>query len=170
MIKNIEKNRYGEYEGEFYSPLFNVDIKVSIPSEQKMDYAQKCVEYFCQMSNDIVDRLCRYCIRYCEEFRAILFEEDMPVPEGVDGREILDYIEPTLFIVEEKSDESVIEFHVECECEWEMEHGLEITIKDGKILYVGSFDDMAPCNLDRIAYVGYYNEDIDMNMNYADKE
>ena len=29
---------------------------------------------------------------------------------------------------------------------------------------------MAPCNLDRIAYVGYYNEDIDMNMNYADKE
>ncbi len=32
------------------------------------------------------------------------------------------------------------------------------------------YDDRAPSNSGRIEYVGHSNPDIDMNMNYADKE
>ena len=49
----------------------------------------------------------------------------------------------------------------------------EITISDGKILYVGSFDDYPP-NSSRLSYLlehyGYYDPDADPSMNYADKE
>ena len=52
----------------------------------------------------------------------------------------------------------------------EIEHGLEITIKDNKILYVGSYDDMPPYYQERIEYTGYYDENKYMNMNYVDRE
>lgn len=78
------------------------------------------------------------------------FEEDIVVPEDVNGREILSYITPSVLI---------IEFHVECECDWEEEHGLEITIKDNKLVYVGSFDGMPPYYEERLAYVGYYDKE-----------
>ncbi len=170
MINNLKKNQYGELEGEVYVPLFDMDMEVSISNESKLAYAERCAEYFCNLPEDVLERFCKYCSRYCEEMRRVLDEEDMPVPEGVEGKEILDYIAPNILIIDEKCDESIIEFHMEMSCDWEIEHGLELTIKDGKILYVGSYDGMPPYHTSRIEYVGHYNPNVDMNMNYADKE
>ena len=169
MIKNIVKTDDG-LEGEFWNELFETDMEIYISNENKLSYAEKCAEYFSNMPDELVDRLCKYCIRYCEEMRDVLDEEDMEVPDGIKGREILSYITPSVLIIEEKCDESIIEFHVECDCDWEIEHGLEITIKDNKILYVGSYDDMPPYYQERIEHTGYYDENKDMNMNYVDRE
>ena len=145
-------------------------MEVTISSEAKLAYAERCAEYFGNMPEEVVDRLCKYCIRYCEEMRQLYDEEEIDVPEGIAGREILSYITPSVLIIDEKCDENMIEFHVECGCDWECEHGLEITIKDNKILYVGSYNGMPPYFKERLEHAGYYNEATDINMNYADKE
>ena len=100
----------------------------------------------------------------------LTLEEEIDVPEGVAGREILSYITPSVLIIDDNCDENMIEFHVECGCDWECEHGLEITIKDNKILYVGSYNGMPPYFKERLEHAGYYDEATDINMNYADKE
>lgn len=170
MIKDIITTKYGDLEGKAWNEVFQTDIRVSISSENKLPYAKKCAEYFSNMSEEMVERLCKYCIRYCEEMRELIGEDEVEVPANIKGKEILSYIEPSVLIIDEACDESIIEFHVECECDWEEEHGLEITIKDNKIIYVGSYDGMPPHQMSRIEYAGYYNENSEMNMNYVDKE
>lgn len=170
MIKNVKQTEYGNLEGQVWNELFQTDMEVAISSEAKLAYAERCAEYFSNMPEEVVDRLCKYCIRYCEEMRRLYDEGEIDVPEGVAGREILSYIRPNILIIDEKCDENIIEFHVECGCAWEFEHGLEITIKDNKILYVGSYDGMPPYFIERLEQAGYYDEAIDINMNYTDKE
>lgn len=170
MIKSIRHTEDGNLEGTVWNELFQEEMIVSISSEAKLPYANRCAAYFNAMPDEVIDRLCQYCTRYCEEMRSLLCEEDIDVPKGISGREILSYIAPNVLIVEEKCDESIIEFHVECGCDWEIEHGLEITVKDNKLLYIGPFEDMAPFNKGRLEYAGYFNESTDLNMNYADRE
>lgn len=32
------------------------------------------------------------------------------------------------------------EYMLECDCEWEKEHGLEIVVYDNKVIHAGSYD------------------------------
>ena len=91
----------------------------------------------------------------------------------VDESTVFDFVRIKSVIVDDDCRQDRIEFHVEGSCKWEIEHGLEVTISDDRILYVGGFEDYGP-NSDRLKYIidkyGFYNPDIDMNMNYADKD
>lgn len=168
IIQDLKRTKFG-FEGTLDYPLFETQIKVFVDREEDIEYAQKCADCLCNMSEDTLLRLSTYIIRYCEYHREYL-EEDGSIPENISGTEILEYIVPSVLIVERPEDPSIIGFHVECGCDWEWEHGLEFTIRDEKILYVGPFDDMSPWNKGRLSYVGFYNPDNAESMNYADKE
>lgn len=169
LIQDLKHTKYG-LEGVMDFPLFQTEINVFIKHEDDLDYAQKCADYLCNMPQEILLRLCKYIIRYCEDNRKCLEFEDILIPENITGTKILEYIVPNVLIVEKPDDSSVIGFHVECSCDWESEHGLEFTIKDEKILYVGPFDEMPAWNKGRLDYVGFYNSDNTVVMNYADNE
>lgn len=169
MVQNLKRTKYG-FEGVMYCPLFQTELSVSVNKEEDLEYAQKCADYLCNMPEDTLLRLCNYIIRYCEDSREYFEFEDVSIPENICGTQILAYVTPSVLIVEKPDDPTVIGFHVECGCDWELEHGLEFTIRDEKILYVGPFDDMSAWNKGRLEYVGFYNSGSDVRMNYADKE
>lgn len=169
LIRDINKTRFG-IEGTMYYPLFNKKINVHFYDPEAVEYAQICAEYLCSMPEETLDRLCVYMIRYFEEFREYVGEDEIKMPKEVKGREILKYVYPNVLIIEDPENADIIGFHMECDCEWEIEHGLEFTIKDNKILYVGPFDDMPAWHKERLDYAGFYSADNDINMNYADRE
>lgn len=170
QIDNIYEDEYVGYEGSVYLNNWDCEVNVTFPSEVKKEYAEKCAEYMDNMDKDMKQRLTRYSYRYFKEMAEMLDDDDLDMPRDVSEEDILKYVYPSVIIVEEGCREDRIEFHVECNCDWEIEHGLEITISNGKILYVGSFNDNPPYYADRLAYCGFYDENDDMNMNYADKE
>lgn len=169
-IENIKEDEYVGFEGEVILENWGCKVKVTFPTETKRIYAEKCAEYMQNMDSSIMQRLAKYSYRYFKEFEEILDDDDLDMPRDVLEAEILEYVRPSVIIVEEDCREDRIEFHVECNCDWEIEHGLEFTISDGKILYVGGFDDMPPYYTERLEYCGFYDEHDNMNMNYADKE
>lgn len=169
LINNIHENEYG-VEGELYLPLWKKTVNVSISSKEKIPYAEKCADYITNLDNSIVARLARYSYRYFKEFEVNIDDEDLEMPRDTSEEEILNYIYPGVLIIEEECRDEIIEFHMECECAWEIEHGLEFTISDNKILYVGAFDDISPYNQECLDYYGFFVPDDVMNMNYADKE
>lgn len=172
MINNIHEEEYVGYEGTTFLENWDRDVNVTFPSEDKVEYAEKCVKFFQNMGDDFKKRFSRYAYRYfkemVEEVGEECLEDDMPI--DVKEEDILEYVYPNVIIIDEKCRDDRLEFHVECNCDWEIEHGLEITVSDGKILYVGGFDDMPPFDTERLEYAGFYDENEDMNMNYADKE
>jgi hypothetical protein len=154
MIKNIRKTRYG-LEGEMTFHLFHQEIGVMMDEEVSEEYANLCADYLNTMSDELIDQLCKASIAYCVEFCEDVGEE---VPQIDTFRDILKYIQPGSLIIDEPKDDRIV-FHMELNCDWEIEHGLEWTITDGKVMYVGAFESEG----------GWYDEEryTDMSWNYA---
>ncbi len=146
MITDIEEGEYG-LEGFTYWELFDEKIDVTINEDVDIAYAEKCAEALNNLSVETVNAIWEAAKRYCLYFMDLVgtdgddFEEmSIKVTENTPAEKIKSEISPSVFIVDKPKDER-IGFHLECNCSWEIEHGLEITILDGKLVYLGAFED-----------------------------
>lgn len=137
IIKDIREGEYF-YEGEVFCKLFGTEIEVVIDLKSAdFEYAEKCAVALNNMSEEIIDKLCEYSVLYCEDFCDQIGAEP-PIIES--ARDILRYVHPGSLSVDIPQDESIV-IHLDLNCDWDEEHGLEWLVKDDKILHVGAFSD-----------------------------
>lgn len=124
----------------FVSTVFNRPVSVSALNVSE-GYVKKCIDFFQNMSEEQKDRLAEEATAYYREIQEYSGDTDSKMPEELSGREILDWVYPkVMWIGNDEGKEDPVEFIVECDCEWEAEHGMEIVVSDGKIIHVGSYD------------------------------
>lgn len=146
MIFDVKSGEFG-LEGKVRFDLFNTEIKVIIDDDADLDYAEKCAEALNELSQKTIDDICKaaksYCLFFLDECDGA--EEDMPfeVTEATPFREILKCIRPSCLLVHAPEGQG-IGIHLECECGWEIEHGMELTLLDDELVYCGSFEDAHP--------------------------
>ena len=173
MIKEIKEYDFGMVEALTTSKRWGENFRLQCDIKNQIPYAEKCLEYLDSLPADLEKRLAKYLVRYYKDMQSCCSEEELEEMGPIDESNVLDHIHIGSVIVGNECRTDRIEFHVEGECGWEPEHGLEITISDNKILYVGPFEDNGP-NTDRLQYqieqYGYYREDSDPKMSYVDKE
>lgn len=144
MIKNLKKTDLG-LEGIIPFKLFNKDIKIFMFFEDPekelkiVEYAEKCAEALNVLSAETIDRLCKYSDRYRKDFCSCVGED---CPKLSRTKDILKYIDPLSLCVIEPQDNDIV-LHLELNCAWEEEHGMQWLMKAGKILYVGPYDDIS---------------------------
>lgn len=140
MLNNIRKDGYF-VRADVYSPLFNKEVSVTMDAEDHIGYAESCITYFNAFSDDLIVRLCEASIRYRDFFLEYIGEE-LIVYES--ARDVLNHITPLTFTIPnpENGDEPVL--HMELNCEWETEHGMEWIVRGDKVLYVGGYDGIDP--------------------------
>lgn len=148
MITDIRKTELG-IEGKLYSKVFDTEIEVMIDEEVSIEYAQKCAEHFNNLSSEMIETICKGAKAYCLDFMEIAsgdWDEELtiPVTSETPPLEMLKCFRPTLLIIEEPDDENKIGYQLECNCDWEIEHGMEIDILDNKVMYLSSFNDYSP--------------------------
>lgn len=149
MITDIEEGEYG-LEGFTYWELFDEKIDVTIEEDVDVAYAEKCAEALNNLSEETVNAIWEAAKKYCLHFIEICGDEwdewnemSFKVTEDTPAEKIKSEIFPSVLIVDKPEDERV-GFHIECNCSWESEHGLEITILDGKPVYLGAFEGRSP--------------------------
>lgn len=129
IIKNLEKIAPDEeiLEGTFKSNFFRSDIddelSVCIRNGEIIDYAEKCIEHFNSLPDDVIDKICEGIIESCEE------EYEL---ENV--RDILEYCWFTSMAVDVPENDG-ISYVIEGEGEWGEVVGF--VIKNGSLAYVG---------------------------------
>ncbi|MBR6385166.1 MAG: hypothetical protein IKS03_03470 [Ruminococcus sp.] len=149
MIKDLKEGKYFPFEGKFYSSFFGREMKIFIEGAS-VEYAEKCIENFNNMSEELKDKIFRAAKAYCLDFMDMVGEEEIleeltvPIYPDTDPKEIYRCIQPSVFIVEEPEDENKIGWQIECNCDWEIEHGMEIDVLDGKLVYLSSFNGYSP--------------------------
>ena len=148
MIKDIRKTEFG-IEGKLYSKVFNTEMEVMIDEGVNIEYAQKCAEHFNSLNSELVETICKGAKAYCLDFMEMAlgnFDEELtiPVTSETPPLEMLKCFSPTLLIIEEPDDENKIGYQLECCCDWEIEHGMEIDILDNKVVYLSSFNGYSP--------------------------
>lgn len=137
MIENLEYYAPDDktMEGTFISRIFKNDgddrLSILLEDDTIKDYAEKCVEHFNNMSDEMIDTICKGIIK-CAEAGGL--NEEFELPELKTIRDILKYCWFTnLAIFIPEGDE--IAYTVEGEGEWE--EGIDIAIRGNKVLYVG---------------------------------
>lgn len=135
LIKNPEEYAPDEeiLEGNFISRIFiNEDgneLFVYIRNSNIIDYAEKCIEHFNSLSDDLIDEICHGLIESCH-----LSDEDFELPELENVREILEYCWFTSMIVDVPEDDG-ISYVIGGEGDWGEIVGF--VIKNGTLAYVG---------------------------------
>lgn len=139
IIRNIESGEF-EIEGEVFFRRFDKFIALSI-EDDNIDFAEKCANYLNELSDDVVDSVCEASIRYCNSFLEAIGE----LPKAFDKpSDVLGLIYPSVLLVPYPENESEPVIHMELNCEWEPEHGMEWVIRGNKVLYVGAFNGEDP--------------------------
>ncbi|MDE6779843.1 MAG: hypothetical protein K2J40_00075 [Ruminococcus sp.] len=148
MITDIKQGCYG-IEGKIYSEIFNTEIEVSIYDEVSIEYAQKCIEHFRNLSPEMLETICKGAKAYCLDLIDITggeLAEDLTIPVTAETPplEMLKCFRLQMLVIEEPEDENKIGYQLCCCCEWEIEHGMEIDILDDKVVYLSLFNGYSP--------------------------
>ncbi len=135
LIKNLAKIAPDEevMEGTFTSRFFSSDegneLVVCLRNGDILDYAERCVEHFNSLPDDVIDEICHGLIESCH-----LSDEDFELPELENVRDILEYCWFYDLTVDVPENDG-ISYTVGGEGEWGEVVGF--AIKDGSLAYVG---------------------------------
>mgnify|MGYP003301522528 CR=1 FL=1 len=125
---------------DFASNLFRRKIAVSADNVSEA-YTKKCIDFFQNMDEETVSSLAKQANEYYREYSIIGNVSNVKMPNDVEGKDILKWIYPkVMWIGNDEGQPKKMEFIVECECEWEPEHGLEIVVYDRRIIHIGTYD------------------------------
>lgn len=138
-------------EGKVYCKLWDKEIDVCLYDEDvTVEYAEKCAEAMNSMPDELVDTICREAKRYCLEFLDAIggvsengIHLTVPVDEKTPPREMLKCFYCSL-VVDTPEDPTRTGYQLSGNCDWEEEHGIEIDILDGKLVYLGEFTGYSP--------------------------
>lgn len=137
MIENLDKITPDEeiVEGTFTSRFFRNDegneLVVCLRNGDIIDYAEKCIEHFNSMTDDMIDEICHGLIESCH----LSDYEEFELPELKNVRDILEYCWFTSMAVDVPKDDK-ISYVIEGEGDWGEVVGF--VIKDGNLAYVGT--------------------------------
>jgi hypothetical protein len=143
LIRNIRQEHFGQ-EGEVYFGLFGKYISLFNWQGASEAYVLKCAQYLNNLGEQIITHLCEASIHYCNDFLDAVGQE----PKYFDkSRDVLALIRPSSLSIPKPrvpAQEDVPVIHMELNCAWEEEHGMEWVIRDNKVLYVGAYNGENP--------------------------
>lgn len=137
MIKDLRliDPSMGIAGGSFKSKIFknenNDELSVCLRNLSLADYAEKCIEHFNSMTDDMIDEICHGLIESCH----LSDYEEFELPELENVRDILKYCWFVELIVN-IPENAELSYLVEGEGDWGEIIG--IVIKDGNPAYVGA--------------------------------
>jgi len=130
----------GDSIKKFISTVFNREISVSA-GDASEKYVRRCIDFFQNMKENEIDFLAGEALQYYRDIVEMSGDKVERMPEEISGREILDWIYPKVMWTDgDREADGPMAFIIECDCEWEPEHGLEIVAFDERIIHVGSYD------------------------------
>jgi hypothetical protein len=135
LIKDIKRDGDWTLEGKVFSKFFNRYIRF-ISENDNLEYVKTCAEYFNSFDDKLIDDLCRASIRYCNDF---LSEVGEPEIHFQSIRDVLKIISPNFLVIPFPNDTNEPVLHMDLNCEWEIEHGMEWLVRGNEVLYVGQY-------------------------------
>ncbi|MEK8032871.1 hypothetical protein AACH06_18785 [Ideonella sp. DXS29W] len=140
LVKEVTTEGNWPLQGQVFLSLFDRYIPFAVEDEASIEYVIQCAEYMNSWSEETIESLCQACIRYCNDFREMIGEDTI---EFSSPREVLELVHPTSLIVPNPDFPEPVA-HLELNCDWEEEHGMEWIVRGAKVLYVGGFNGQSP--------------------------
>jgi len=131
----------GNREDEVYFTLFDQYINLYNWDGASAEYERACANYLNNLSDTVIDHLCEASIRYCNDFLDAIGEDPK---QFENSRDVLALIYPNSLSIPDPKGQAEPVIHMELNCEWEEEHGMEWVVRGDKVLYVGAYNGENP--------------------------
>lgn len=151
LLRNVSSEGFWPLQGEAFFTLFDRYVAFAVEDASDIEYVEKCVEYFNALDSGIIDKLCLASIRYCNDFLEMVGEDSRQFNSP---RDVLSLVSPGTLIIPNEENSGTPVAHLELNCDWEPEHGMEWIIRDRAVLYVGAFNGSDPWGeyLEKVSY------------------
>lgn len=136
VIEDLSKEEHG-MSGTVRSKLADKNLEVWIEEDVSIEYVNLCAKSLSSIDDNLIEDICKAAISYSEDFCEMVGQEP---PKIEKMRDILQYVEFGSMLVDEPEDKSVPVVHLTGGCEWEPEHGIEVIIRNGELIYLGAYN------------------------------
>lgn len=165
MIKNLYKNDLGYMIGTVYSTVLGYEIEVMYPKDISLNYVEKNVEYFNNLDQAFVEKLCAALKRFFDDYYEMnpdlseYFADDLIEEYDTDHNSILKYIGIGVYRFDEydAENENVPVLNLSGDCEWNADEQITILAKDNNLVYVGPFQYYSVWNQEGVVKGFLYN-------------
>lgn len=144
LIKELSENEFEEMEGKVYFQYLKKDIYIKFDKDVPLDYVYKNITYLNSINDSLMLELCKYSIKFCKTIMSDY--PDVNYNPGLynlkDTFDILNYMDIIRLKVDMYEDESISVLNLSGSCEWDKENGIQWLIKEDRLVYVGTWDDL----------------------------
>ena len=135
LIRGWSPDRFGE-SGRLDVPWLGATVEVNNWDGADRAYAEACASHLVRLTNGVIDQLVAATARY----RAASLEEvGARLPPLAAPRDVLTEVAPLAMSVPVPHDDAPV-VHLEANCAWEEEHGLEWVVRGDRVVYVGPYE------------------------------
>lgn len=145
ILINAGADAFGRITGYAEFPYFHRQIEVVCHEGVTPEYAARTLQWLAAVDETQVREICRYAMYYLQ---AQLEETSVGelLDEGIehleDPLEILDYMEFGSLYIKPPQDPMLPVLNLGGGCDWQEDEGLQCLMKDGHVVYMGSWNDM----------------------------
>ena len=137
FTRNVTTDGSWPLQGEVYFTLFDRYIGFAVEDAATLEYVERCAAYLNGLSDRLIDDFCKACITYRSDYLEMLGGTAEPL---LAERDVLMLLTPLTLLVPNPANGGEPVLHLELNCAWDADHGLEWIARGEKNLYVGGFN------------------------------
>lgn len=138
-------DEFGSMTGYVEFPYFQTQIEVVCSEGVTAEYAAASIRWLGEVDEVLVKEICQYAMYYLQDelestSKGELLGED--IQQIKDPLEILHYMAFGSLYIKPPMDAALPVLNLGGGCDWQEDEGLQCLIKDGHVVYLGSWNDM----------------------------
>lgn len=146
------EDEFGNMCGFAPFPYFQRNIEVTCEDGVTPEYAAKSLQWLAQVDEALIREICQYAYYYLQDTleRTSVGELlDEEIQHIQDPMEILRYMDLGMLHISEPLDPGIPVLNLSGGCDWREDEGLQCLIREGRTVYLGSWNDLdiwrSPC-------------------------
>lgn len=145
ILTGAGEDEFGRMCGFAPFPYFQRDIEVVCDEAVTPEYAARSLQWLAEVDEGLIREICQYACYYLQDLLEAtsigeLLDED--IQHIQDPLEILRYMEFGTLQIDEPADPDLPVLNLSGGCDWQEDLGLQCLIKNGHVVYLGSWNDL----------------------------
>lgn len=137
FTRNVTTNGSWPLQGEVYFALFDRHIDFAVEDAATLEYVEQCATYLNGLGEAMLDDFCQACVSYRADYLEMVGINAEPL---LATRDVLTLLTPLTLLVPNSANGGEPVLHLEFNCAWDADNGLEWIARGEKNLYVGGFN------------------------------
>lgn len=144
ILINAGIDEFGRMTGYVEFPYFHKQIEVICHKGVTVEYAARSIRWLSEIDDALIREICQYALYYLQDelectSKGDLLDED--IQHIRNPLEVLRYMEFVSLDVKPPMDPEIPALNLSGGCDWQEDEGMHCLIKNGHVIYMGSWND-----------------------------